>query len=272
MLVRDHYVLYQDSRLHYAKGGSGTRKLLMFHGFGQGLHVFQNWLTVLEKDFTLYAFDLYFHGDSTWPSREALEKTDWQEILRIFFEQEKIERFELAGFSMGGKFVLATVEAFAERVDRLVLIAPDGIKTSFWYSLATYPIATRALFKSMILHPNRLYRLIKTLRARHLVDKGLLRFAESQMNTEEKRRRVYYSWVYFRHLKFDLRKMSALLNAHGIALLMITGKYDKIITTRNMKRFTQSIRVHQLLEIEAGHNDLIPQAVALPELIHRPAS
>jgi pimeloyl-ACP methyl ester carboxylesterase len=266
MLIRDHYVHYQGSRLHYAKGGSGARKLLMFHGFGQGLHVFQDWLAVLEHDFTLYAFDLYFHGQSDWPSREPLEKTDWRKILDLFFAQENIQRFELVGFSMGGKFVLATVEAYPDRVDRVVLIAPDGIKTNFWYSLATYPIATRALFRSMILKPDRLYRIIKTLRALQLVDKGILRFAESQMNTEEKRKRVYFTWVYFRHLKFNLTHIQNLVNTRPTPVLMITGRYDKIITTRNMQQFVGRLTHAQFVELEAGHNDLIEKAAGIEAL------
>lgn len=266
MLIRDHFVHYKESRLHYAKAGRGGRAILMFHGFGQGLHVFQDWVAHLESEYTLYAFDLYFHGSSTWPSRAPLEKGDWKKILDVFFAKERIERFELAGFSMGGKFVLATVELFASRIDRVILIAPDGIKTSFWYSLATYPIATRALFKSMILKPRRLYRIIKTLRALHLVDRGLLRFAETQMSTEEKRRRVYYTWVYFRHLKFDLYSIADLLNGGKIPLLMITGRFDKIITTKNMAAFTKRLMHHKLVELEAGHNDLVERVGPLPQL------
>ncbi len=272
MLIRDHFVHYKNSRLHYAKGGSGGRAMLMFHGFGQSLHVFQDWVAHLEQEYTLYAFDLYFHGSSTWPARDPLEKADWKKILEQFFAQEKIDRFELAGFSMGGKFVLAATELFPARVDRVILIAPDGIKTSFWYSLATYPIATRALFKSMVLKPNRLYRLIKILRALHVVDRGLLRFAESQMNTEEKRRRVYYSWVYFRHLKFDVTRVSALLNQNNVSLLMITGRYDKIITTRNMAAFTKKVMRHKLVELEAGHNDLVVKAGSQQAIMERSIS
>jgi pimeloyl-ACP methyl ester carboxylesterase len=272
MLQRNFFVHYRQSRLHYAKGGHGPRPLLLFHGFGQSHEVFDGWADRLGAHYTVYAFDLYFHGASRWPSRSPLGKNDWVQIMQTFLAQEHIDRFEVGGFSMGGKFALATAEHFAPRIDRLLLLAPDGIKTSYWYNLATYPLATRALFKSMIMKPHRLHRLVRALHPLGVVDKGVLRFAERQMNTEEKRRRVYFSWVYYRRLKFDLAHIAKKLNGHNVPLLMITGRYDKIITTSNMARFVQRVRLGRLIEIEAGHNDLIAGACALPELIdHAPS-
>ncbi len=210
-----------------------------------------------EYDYTIYAFDLYFHGQSVWQNREPIEKLDWKVVMEQFIKQEYLNTFQLVGFSMGGKFALATLELFPDKIEKIFLLAPDGIKTSFWYSLATYPIAMRALFKSMILHPTRLYRITKVLRLLRLVDAGLLRFAESQMNTEEKRRRVYYSWVYFRHFKFNLNRIAALINNTKINVGLITGKYDKVITTKKMESFLQKINEKYSEEIAAGHNDLI---------------
>lgn len=234
---------------------------MLFHGFGQDHRAFQSWVEVLKDEYTLYAFDLFFHGQSTWASREAVEKKDWKEIIDQFLQKENISKIEIAGFSMGGKFALATLEAFSDRIKKMTLLAPDGIKTSFWYSLATYPFAIRALFKSMILHPNRLYRVTKALRSLRLIDKGLLRFAESQMDTEEKRKRVYFSWVYFRHLKFDIDQIVSLLNEKHIPLALFIGKHDKVIQPKNMVRFIPKIGMKQFEVIEAGHNDLIKKAI-----------
>jgi len=93
-----------------------------------------------------------------------------------------------------------------------------------------------------------------------LVGKGLLRFAESQMDTEEKRRRVYYSWVYFRHLKFDLRKIADILNQNKIPLTIVVGKYDKVIQPQNMAQLVAKVRNHRFKIIEVGHNDLISKS------------
>ncbi len=261
-------IAYKNSALSFAKNGHGKKHLLLFHGFGQDYQAFDSWVVALADDYTCYSFDLYFHGGSIWQSRDALEKEDWQKIMSQFFLQEDISQFAVAGFSMGGKFALATYELFHPQITHLILLAPDGIKTSFWYSLATYPIAIRALFKSMILHPNRLYRITKVLRKLRLIDAGLLRFAESQMNTEEKRRRVYYTWVYFRHLTFNQNQLTELINQSSVNFWLITGKHDKVISTKNMASFLQKIKQKQSQEINCGHTDLIhrtdPRAYLLP--------
>lgn len=256
------FVTYQGSQLLFQSYGGGKKILLLFHGFGQDHRVFQSWAEILKEEYTLYAFDLFFHGQSTWASRQALEKRDWKEIIALFLSQKNIAQFEVAGFSMGGKFAMATLELFPERIKKIYLLAPDGIKTSFWYSLATYPIATRYFFKSMVLHPNRLHSLAKILRTFRLVDNGLLRFAEHQMDTQEKRRRVYFSWVYFRHLKFDLDKISSLLNQKEVPLTMIVGKFDKVIQPKNMESFLSKIKKQEFKILEAGHTDLISKSAA----------
>jgi pimeloyl-ACP methyl ester carboxylesterase len=96
-----------------------------------------------------------------------------------------------------------------------------------------------------------------------LVDKGLLRFAESQMDTEEKRSRVYFSWVYFRKLKFNLSKIASLLNKKQIPLTLLVGKHDKVIQAKNMKSLVLMLQKKNFQVIEAGHNDLIKKAISV---------
>jgi pimeloyl-ACP methyl ester carboxylesterase len=257
MGIRENFIGFEDSRLHYSIAGFGSMPLVIFHGFGQSHQVFEEWAKSLEHDYRLFAFDLYFHGESQWPSRLPLEKSDWRTIVGKFLQQEKIERFAVLGYSLGGKFALATLEAFPEKVSNLFLLAPDGVKTSFWYSLATFPFAFRHLFKSMVLHPGRFYATVKVLRFLHLANNGMLRFAESQMDTEAKRRRVYFSWVYFRHLKFSMRKIADLVNRFQIPVTVIAGKYDKVIPARNMEPLLKHLVQKQFIILDAGHNDLI---------------
>jgi pimeloyl-ACP methyl ester carboxylesterase len=257
MVLFESSIHYKSSVLHYAKYGQGKTALLLFHGFGQHHGVFKGWVPQLSTQFTLYLFDLFFHGQSQWNEQEPLQKNDWKNIVSLFLAKEKIPRFALAGFSLGGKFAMTTAEHFPDKVSHLFLLAPDGIKTSAWYSLATYPHVTRGVFKSMIEKPERFFRLIKLAQKLNWVDKGIVRFVENQMNTKEKRALVYNSWVYFRHLKINLSHLAQLLNANSIPVTMIVGKYDKVIVAKNMKLLLDKLANKKLHLIEAGHNDLI---------------
>lgn len=248
--------------ISYVVAGNGKEPLLLFHGFGQDHTSFSPYLDPLSNHFTLYVFDLFFHGKSEWQLKEApLSKKQWISILTHFLEENAIENFSLLGFSLGGKFVLASLEAFSNRVNAIILLAPDGIKTNFWYSMATYPIALRGLFKSMITKPGRFLGLVKLASRLRLVDKSVSKFAQSQMATEEMRKRVYYSWVVFRHLNYDLNKIAKLINQNEVKLDVFIGQFDKIITTKNMRGLLSKVPGANLHLLKAGHNTLIAESM-----------
>lgn len=256
-----HTFHYGNTILGYQKAGKGSESILLFHGFGQDNTIFNSLINELGDRFTLYSFDLFFHGQSKWLLDETpLSKIFWKELLGQFLIKNNIEKFSLIGFSLGGKFALACLEGYPARINSIILIAPDGIKTNFWYSLATYPLALRSLFKSMIIKPGRFLSFVKLARLLKLADAGIIRFAKSQMDTEEKRKRVYYSWIVFRMLKFDMNDLAAIINTHKIQLTVIIGKFDKIITVKNVNRLLLLTRNHDLKVLEAGHNNLIEES------------
>jgi len=251
-------IVYRNSELHYHREGDGRKSILLLHGFGQDHRAFDGWIEVLENDYTIFTFDLFFHGNSKWTNQQALTKEDWRKILRLFFEREKIQSFEIAGFSIGAKFALATVELFPERISKVILLAPDGIKNNFWYRFATSTSLMRIIFRSLILGRNSLKSLIKL--SRPFQDKNLLRFVESQLSSDEKRKRVYNSWIYFRHLSFNLKNLSQLLNSRNIPVVLILGKLDKVIPPWKIEGFAKTLKNHQLQLLDANHHELIVKA------------
>ncbi|HEX6224358.1 MAG TPA: alpha/beta hydrolase [Chryseolinea sp.] len=256
-----HFFHYKNSVLHYTTIGNGPQNLFMFHGFGQDNKSYDALSNVLSQNYTAYIFDLYFHGQSRWGHGELpLEKSHWKETIQEFLRKADISNFSLAGFSLGGKFALATLEAFPEKTKGIILLAPDGIKTSSWYNLATYPIIFRKIFRSMIDHPNRFHYVVRMMHNWGLVDKGLLKFAEFQMNTEEKRARVYFSWVVFRRLHTDLSKVASLINKYRIPLTVIVGQYDKVIQPNDMQPLLKKVDNYVFETPEVGHTGLIAES------------
>lgn len=257
-MIESSFIDYQNSRLHYVSSGSGQHTLLFFHGFGQDHSVYLPLIKTLAPYYKLYIFDLYFHGRSVWPNGEQpLEKSFWKEVLQVFFRQKDIGHFSVVGYSLGGKFALATLEAFPEKIHSLFLIAPDGIRTSFWYSMATYPFILRRFFRGMIGNYERFKKIATYLHQFRLVDHGLIRFADFQMGTEEKRKRVYYSWVVFRHLSFSNKRIAHLITNHQITTTVIAGKYDRVIRPENMQALLKHLPDATFHVIEAGHSGLI---------------
>lgn len=252
------------STIFYYVAGSGTVPLIAFHGFGQTHKVFHSWVETLGEKFQLILVDVYFHGKSTWDNPDVpMEKGDWKELMTILLAREGISTFSVAGFSLGGKFALATFEAFPGQVRTLYLIAADGVRPSFWYTLATWPRPLRALFKSLISHEKRFTRLTKLARTLGLVDKYVLRFAENQMDTPAKRARVYNTWVVFRHLKFDMNHLLRMMEAYGTRVIVITGHYDRIIPPQRLEPVFKRLKNVTFHVLETGHNSLLPAAASV---------
>lgn len=249
---------YKDASLHYGIYPGGPKILLAFHGFGQSQAYFSSLAKVLEKEFTLYSFDLFYHGQSQWAdSQHPLTKEFWSQMMAAFFTDQGIEEFSLAGFSLGGKYVLATFEAFPDRTNDILLIAPDGVRSSFWYNLATYPAWARKYFRGIVDQPESLFKLFELLNRFQFLDKGIIRFASYQMQMRHQRERVYHTWVMSRQLRFNMRHIGRLINQHDVKVKMFVGRFDKIMTERNMQSLLRHLRSYDLQVLETGHSMMI---------------
>lgn len=262
-----HIFEFKNTKIHYSKKGTGKKIIIAFHGFGLNHKAFDAITDQLTTAYTIYSFDLFFHGKSHWNDQPVLTKPFWKKLMATFCEQNRITNFSMLCFSLGGKFALATLEAMPDKIERLFMIAPDGIKTSIWYNLATYPLIFQNYFKSLIVKPSRFFNLVSFFKKLRLMDKGILKFAASQMNTIKKRRRVYYSWVVFKHLTFDLDHIASLINQNVIGFDIFLGAYDKIITPDGMKKILNKLNHYDLHMVESGHNDLIKNISHRPDLI-----
>lgn len=249
-------------KMHYHKQGNGAHALITFHGFGQSGRDMFPVLGYAKDLYTCYHVDIFFHGLSHWHEQiDVLTPSHWRALFSALLDKEDIDRFSLAAYSMGGKFALATVMEFAPKIDRIYLIAPDGIKTSLWYSLATYPLFFQRYFRSMIINPQRFFSLVEWAHRFGWIDTGMVRFVKNEMNSKKKRRRVYHSWVVFRKLYFPLEAVGDMLVEHGIGLFMVTGKYDKIIRTSDMHRLLVHVPHAKSVEVESGHNQLVNKSI-----------
>lgn len=257
-------LVFQQSVLSYRVSGHGPNALLLFHGFGQDSTAFEKLTPALASSHTCYSFDLFFHGQSTWAQGDQpLEKETWKQMLQQFLTENKIDRFSVLGFSLGARFAVSAAEKFAPRIDQLLLLAPDGITESSWYRIATSSSLLRSYFRSMIHKPSRFFTLLSLAGRLRLSSATLLRFAESQMNTEEKRSRVYHAWVVFRHLTVNIRAVASLLKQNKVYILVILAKQDYVITEDKMRPLLQQVPDVRLEVVNSRHHGLIDASIPL---------
>ncbi|MEJ7646713.1 MAG: alpha/beta hydrolase [Chryseolinea sp.] len=252
------FVQHDGSSLHYEVVGTGNKPLLLFHGFGQDRSIFKNLVLPLSTHYTIYSFDLFFHGHSVWLQGDRpLEKSTWREFIIKFTTAEKLNEFSIAGFSLGARFALATFELFPAMTAKIFLLAPDGIHENVWYRVATQSYIARRFFKGMVYDYTRFVKVLEMLRKSGLVNEKLAQFAGHQMNSEFRRKRVYYSWVVFRKLKFNKKKLADLFNTQHTPVIIILGKYDHVIRPEDLEGFLNSLQTVRKEIVPTGHHGLI---------------
>jgi len=257
MVANEHYFTYKEATLWYAITGTGSEVVFAFHGFGQSREIFNPLPDELEKEITLYSFDLFFHGKSEWGYGEIpVSKEFWKALIENFLNAHNIENFALVGFSLGARFALTTYENFAARVNHLFLLAPDGLTPNIWYELVTSSIPGRKLFKRLIAKSKLFFTLAGLLGNLKLLDQRLLRFAESQMKSHSKRNQVYNSWVTFRKLSVNPKVLQKLTQRYPNTITIVLGQHDTVITPKIINGIP--VNTFRILILETGHNRLIP--------------
>lgn len=262
--VTENFVQYKDLTLHYQATGTGEQSFVLFHGFGQDSATFSMMAAHLRDNYTVYSFDLFFHGGSKRSLEEKpLDKNEWRELMKEFFGRHQIVTCRAAAYSMGCKFLFSTFEFFPEKIVSLFLIAPDGISINPWYTLATGTALARRVFKITIRHHLFFTVLTRLIRWTSLMDPAIMRFAEGQMNTEVKRRKVYLSWVVFRRLRFDIQKLASTINSLRTEVVIVIGKSDAVIAPRTVRKLADNVINCRVEILEKGHYSVLLPAMKL---------
>jgi pimeloyl-ACP methyl ester carboxylesterase len=259
--IDKHHKSQSSFTLPFLKIGTGEKRAIAFHGFGQDSTYFSSFEAAFGASYTMYCFDLPYHGKHQFDMNDQpANKDELKLFFNKFLQSEKISGFMNIGFSIGAKLSLALMEFFPEKTENMVLIAPDGFSTNIWYKLATGSPPTRSVFKHMVYHPDTFFRISDAITRMNIVNPGVSRFARSQMSSVEKREKVYLTWMFFRKLQCKRSQILKILTAHKIPLHIFLGTEDKIIQKKQFEFLTHHKDINlELTLLPAGHNNLIEE-------------
>jgi pimeloyl-ACP methyl ester carboxylesterase len=246
--------------LHHQRIGKSDKILLAFHGMGQDFSCFQKFAQAFENQYTTYLFDLPFHGKSE-VNEIVITKEIWQEYLTKFLQENQIKNFSIIAFSMGGRFALATLEAFPERIENALLLAPDGVTEDPFYYGATRFNFTRNIFKKVLKNNHKFHGFAGLLTHIGIVHESVLKFAKMMVDTPEKQKQLYQSWIGFRSLRFDNEKVAQLINNQEINIKIFIGKYDKLLPVHNVYPLTKYLKNAELIMLESTHGRLVEKVI-----------
>lgn len=266
------YFNHNRFTLEYRVYNGGNEVLLAFHGFGKNANDMEMFEHVFSKRYTIYAFNFFHHGGSVYPQdrihKNTLLPAEWNEMMEAFLKENNIQQFSLFGFSMGGKLSLEMLNHFTHRVKAIYLLAPDGLKNNFWYSLTSRNRLGNTIYRGIIKRPKFFFGVTTVLRYLGLLNKRLHRFVKSNLSSREKRQMVYNVWMTMRHIKPDLKKVSSVLKERNIHLYMLFGAHDKVIPMSVASKLTRYNQTHtHVYVVDCGHNLIVPESAQVLEKI-----
>lgn len=255
---------FRQYQLEYLVIGKGPEPLLGFHGFGQIPAVFYNLEPSLGKHFTLYSFALFHHGKSKYPADispdQPMEPEFLSAMLDAFCEEKKIGRVSLLGYSLGGRVCLQYLQLQPERIKTMILLAPDGIKKSFWYHFATQSPRGKKMFRRMIDRPSLFFQLVKYFRMMGFLSKKMEKFIYSQYGDETNRKKIFNVWNSYSHITPRVAKSRQTIIEHQIPTVIFTGTYDPVLNEEIGKILSKGLEQYVHWQpIKAGH-DLIKES------------
>lgn len=217
--------------LTYDKKGTGSKHIIFFHGFGQDHRAFGSWVTD-ESTYTYILLDLPFHGGSDF-NESPIDHAFWYQIVLALLREEDIENFTLVAFSLGGKLALSTLMTLGDKIDRLVLIAPDGVYVSPWYRLSTNRFF-KPIFRYLMTHDHMLRLIVSIVENLHITKSSVVKFARRELHDKSNRIRVYKSWVFLKPLGFSGDEVRSLLANRDLRITLILGEWDQVIPAKHL--------------------------------------
>jgi pimeloyl-ACP methyl ester carboxylesterase len=246
---------FKTSVIHYRYCLNGKKLLWCFHGYGESAQSFE-FLEEYLSSYSLFALDLPFPGKTEWRETKAFTPNDLLEIMNLIRlkHDHSIENQMLLGFSMGGRVALHILQLIPSSVERLILLAPDGLKVNFWYWLSTQTSLGNRLFHYTMKHPNWFYGLLRLYNKSGMLNQSFYKFIRYYIHDKKIRKELYDRWTCMRRFKPDLPKVKKQIVEYKIPVRLVYGKYDRIIRFERGEKFCNGIDSWCHLQvIDSGH-------------------
>jgi len=246
--VEPRYETIDGLRLRYVRKGEGPPVLLL-HGISSSLYTWKDVLPALAAHHDVIAVDLPGFGDSAIPSPASGDRIA-RSVVGLM-DRLGITRASIVGNSLGGAIAIAIAARLPDRVDRIVLIDAAGYN----FAPADRPFLLRVA--GAIPAP-----VLEALPVRPMVSLGLRQvFHDDSLVTPDK----------IAEYVAPMRRPGASAALHGLLLgtddlhfpgvirevraptLILWGRYDTWIPSRDADRFAADIPGARVLMMEAGH-------------------
>lgn len=256
MINKTETIIFEDVSVSYTYYQGGDPFLFLFHGFGQTPDIFTSVIPEMRASYSIIAFDLFksLHNEPT--AQDFISADQWNAIIEQLCKRYSIQALSVISFSMGTRFATSMLMQHAARIQRMVLIAPDGFGNTYWFRMATATYVTRKIFKAVMKYPVWIKRFAHMLYHIGLLNQITYRFVERNLETKSVTEKIYSTWVYVRKLGIIKHYFVSTMNEYGIKVLFVLGKYDQLVAAAAIKEMAISVHA-QVIELESAHHKLV---------------
>ena len=235
--------------------------LLLLHGGGldSALLSYGGIMATLGKKYHVIAPDLPGYGETDKP--DVPYTIEWyQKFLDELIKVLGYNQIDLGGLSLGGGIALGYSIDHPEKVRRLILIAPYGLtdkiphpKITLW--LLKHPSVYDGINKLILSNKIFLKTSLKTIVVNqdNLTDDVVAQLMKLGHKPDSGRAFRVFQLSEIKNMKLKTCYLNQLHNL-SIPVLLLTGKKDSLVPSKDVKRASELISHSKLVEIDnCGH-------------------
>ncbi len=139
-------MLESGQKIHLRdEGPKNAPAIILLHGSAADLHTWQPWVEGLKEDYRIVRFDQVGHGLTGPDDQGDYSLSNFVSHIDEVADAMGLQRFVLAGSSMGGSHTTAYAMAYPERLNGAILVGASGApvrperNASLTYRLAQTP-------------------------------------------------------------------------------------------------------------------------------------
>lgn len=153
--------------------------------------------------------------------------------------------------------ILSLFELIPDKIEKIILLAPDGLKVNFWYWLSTQTWAGNRFFALTMKHPGWFFGFLKLLNKLKLVNASIFKFVNYYIGDKNIRLLLYRRWTTLRKIKPAINTIKPLIKKYNTPVRLVYGMHDRIILSSVGEKFRKGIEEQcRISLIHSGHQVL----------------
>ncbi|MBX2906633.1 MAG: alpha/beta hydrolase [Taibaiella sp.] len=241
-----------SEQLHYVRFGHGSKVLLAFHGYGQEAETFQVFEPWLAEDFTILSIDLPYHGQTEWAGKPHLTADDLAALVQNARREFGVDKVSLMGYSIGGRVALSIMKAVPEQVDKMVLMATDGLIVNGYYFMLMRTQVGRMMFRGFLGQKDSM-KAVLSLKKAGIIKDSYFRLATQVLHFENSKRQLLHAWPCLSRLIHTPAELKRVINKYQIPVTLVMGARDTVLPPRLAYRFAKGVPTVAVCVLERGH-------------------